>query len=194
MPTPSVPDGYGRASHQFSCDDAEHVCFITYNFVDNPAHSADTIATNCRNDWIASFPLSSLADNWNNDGVSVYVNRGGTLSHGLVATSSNGTRAVDPPPIAAATILRKRTSFVGRAFRGRIFLPAGYQNEADIDDAGTIDATRVGQLNTSWNGFINLLIAENTDMVIMNAAGTHVVNVTSGDTNPKIHWLRRRNL
>ena len=194
MATPSVPDGYGRASLLFSSDNATHVCVCTFNYLDAAVDTANNEASTISVNWNTAFPLSSLADTWHSLSCNVLINRGGSLITGVDNTVRDGTRAVDPPPVAAATIMRKRTGVVGRAHRGRLFLPAGYQNEADIDDAGVIDATRIGQLNSSFDALLTGLQIADMPMWLVSNGGVPRGSVTTGDANPKIHWLRRRNL
>ena len=155
MPTPSVPDGFGRASHEFTLDGATHTCVFTYNFADDPGEDPDDIATKCRNSWLTGFALNTIADTWNVGGVNVLINRDGLEVTGTNVTSSNGTAAFEPSPIGLAGVVRKRTGISGRAFRGRFWMPAGYFGDTIIEDDGTIDATVFANANTNLQSFLN---------------------------------------
>jgi hypothetical protein len=189
MPTPSVPDGFGRASMEFTLDGASHVCVMTFNFADHPASSPDALASAVRIAWTGAFALNTLADTWNVGPWNVLINRDGLEVTGQDATSQNGTAAFEPSPIGACGIARKRTGISGRGFRGRMWLPGGYLGDTSVDDDGSIDATLLGDTNDRLEDFRTNLVAASIPMFLL---GTSTNVVTSMDLAPKLHWLRRR--
>jgi len=192
MPTPSVPEGIGRASMTFTCDASSHISVCTFHFNDQPGNDVDDVATDIRANWLAGFPLSGLDTSWAMGPNSVLVNRGGSEFVGIHSSTDAGTTAFASMAIGACASMRKRTGFVGRRFRGRCFLPAGYIPEADVDEGGVIAATPLGALTTNWQTLIADLNTNAYGMVLVSADLTRVTAVASGDIDPKIHWLRRR--
>jgi hypothetical protein len=193
MPTPSVPDGYGRASHIFTSDNADHTCVLTYHFLDDGVVNLDSLSNGLSGQWVSAFDLSELDNGWNVGAVNVLVNRGGAELTGSYPTMQNGTAAVEPEPIGICVCLRKRTGFVGRAYRGRVFLPAGYLGVLAVDDDGTIDANRRDDLTAFWSDFIDNLTSAGYPMYLVSADLSRKTLVTSGDCAPKVSFLRRRN-
>ena len=189
MPTPSVPVGFGRASHQFTLDAASHVCVITYNFEDPVGRPPDDTAVQLRDDWIAAFPLNTLADTWNVGPVAVLLNRDGLEFSGLDPSTDAGTAAFEPSPIGAAGVARKRTGISGRGFRGRFWMPAGYFGDIAVADDGSIDATLLSDTNDRLADFLGILDSHSTTMFLLGSSTNIVVSM---DLAPKLHWLRRR--
>lgn len=63
-------------------------------------------------------------------------------------------RAGDVAPPNFALLVRKRTAFGGRAFRGRFFFPAMVQ-DGEVDETGRVATARTAALQTSfftWHG------------------------------------------
>lgn len=74
-----------------------------------------------------------------------------------VESPSNGGRAGEVTPPNFATIIRKRTIFGGRAFRGRLFMPALAQ-DAEVDETGRIATSRVASLQTTASLWLSQLL------------------------------------
>jgi hypothetical protein len=191
MPTPSVPDGFYRYSQEVTCNASSHVCVVTWNGL-NPGAGANDLATALRGVWLDNFAPGDLDDDWTIGPGNVLINVGGSLMAGSDPSTDVGTSDRNSIPIGQCVILRKRTGFVGRAFRGRFFVPGGYLSEALVDEAGVIDATRADGFTDQGNALLDGLHALEADMWLVSADLTRETLVNSMDAAPKVHWLRRR--
>jgi hypothetical protein len=64
-----------------------------------------------------------------------------------------GTAARNSPPPQVATVIRKRTAAVGKAYRGRIFMP-GLLDETNVDELGVITPAGVISLQAAANAWL----------------------------------------
>jgi len=195
MPTPSIPPGAYRYSQEFLCNASSHISVMTWTgyFLTN---GAQQVADTCYAEIAANFSAGSLDDDWAIGPGHSMINDSGVLLEGIHDVITNGTSDRNSIPIGAAAIMRKRTGQVGRKFRGRCWLPAGYISEASVDEAGTIDSSLVSDLTDQWQTLIGALDAFDVPMTVIGPDATpgdfHETPVTTGDVAPKIHWLRRR--
>lgn len=138
---------------------------------------------------------ASWDTNWNFGPVKQYYNSGGTLLLSEDPTIEAGTvGAVNYASDQVAIIMKKNTAFLGKAYRGRCFLP-GVQ-ETQVDAAGTIASGTVTALNTVFG---TLLTNVNADADIDYMALLHVVptgdipaEITSLSCASKCGTVRRR--
>lgn len=173
---------------------SSHQCVITYNFLDRSPDTPDVIAAELSANWRLYFTAADLDSNWEDNGIDVLINRGGSLLTGTGGADLSGTASRTSMPIGAAFVLRKRTGIAGRAYRGRCYLPAGFIAESAVDEAGNIDATVLGNYEANWNTFIGALGVADLNMVLVHTVAQTWIEVTGGDLAPKVHWLRRRML
>lgn len=68
-----------------------------------------------------------------------------------------GTAAVYSPP-AVSLIVSKKTAFIGRQHRGRVYLPG--VPETLVDDSGLLDATYVSDVQTLFNALFTSINAD----------------------------------
>lgn len=119
--------------------------------------------------------LDALSDSffarWNLGVDSAFIYQGARMLVGsdgppseVTSTSSAGAMTRNVVSAAAGAnncIISKKTAFVGRAFRGRVFMP-GTVSEADVDEAGRLLSTRV----TALQGAASNWLADFSDTVV----------------------------
>lgn len=103
--------------------------------------------------------LTPLWDNsWILGPVDVTYNIGGTLFQandtGTEAGTDSATAYASP---VVSHVVQKRTGLVGKAHRGRLYLPG--VPEAEVDEAGTLSGTRVNEVNTQVDALAEALVA-----------------------------------
>lgn len=82
----------------------------------------------------------------------VYMAVPGTVQYFLNETALVGTKAgSNGTPINTSTLIRKDTGVSGRHYRGRFMLPNLTVPEANINQAGIIDATGLAGIVGQWN-------------------------------------------
>lgn len=106
-----------------------------------------------------------------------------------------GTRtgaAVAPPQTALG--LRKRTEFVGKTRRGRIYLPAMYLLATDYLESGRVTDTRLSTINTSALNFLTALGANGVPMRLLHTAADQAPDVVTQLVAAPILRTQRRRL
>jgi hypothetical protein len=73
---------------------------------------------------------------------------------GVAPTAGQTARNTPPPNVAA--VVRKRTAFVGKAYRGRLYFP-GLLDEVNMDENGVIVPAGITVLQTAANGWLTNL-------------------------------------
>lgn len=100
------------------------------------------------------------------------------------------------PPTAMSAILRKTTNALGRAGRGRMFLP-GVLTETDVDPDGTVVVGKRTTLNTAAATFQARLIEQDVypsvPPVLLHSSGTLAPTpITSFTVSDLVGWIRGR--
>jgi hypothetical protein len=76
------------------------------------------------------------------------------------ATTVAGTGAArSSPSPQVSVVLRKRTDFVGRRYRGRMFLPSCFLNETAIEEDGTVAAATLSSFQSIANTWLDNIAA-----------------------------------
>lgn len=155
-----IPDGYGQTTIKFTDTIAAEVVATTYGFHNTPIDDALTIANSMATTWDGNFTAAQLSDKYELTSAYVLINIGGVMQSAEVNIGTVGTVATDPPPPAVAIGIKKETSYAGKHYRGRMYLPAGYVRKDKVDAAGHIDAAVVSALQGSIDNVKGL---NNTD-------------------------------
>lgn len=94
--------------------------------------------------------LVLLDNSWIAGPVDVVYNIGGTLHQANDTGTEAGTHSSEAyAPPAIAHVVQKRTGLVGKAHRGRLYFPG--VPEADVDESGTLDGSRVNEVTTAFD-------------------------------------------
>lgn len=109
-----------------------------------------------------------------------------------------GTRSVPITPTACSLILRKQTTDLGRAGRGRMFIP-GVLADGDVDEAGRIESASVSLFNAAADDFY-LALNDITDtpatlpyLLHAERPGTPPPTIIQGfGVAPICGWIRKR--
>ncbi len=198
---PPIPAGYAIGSLRWTCvgDPEPHVSTIGLDVVSastpTPAQVADLLSTA----WISAHPAGALS--------ALYVFIGSTVTFGpqpgegpsaedvrnVPGTASNSTA---PPPTSNVSLLvKKSTALGGRRNRGRMYLPAGYLKETDIDQNGwMIESTR-GVYQARMDAFLSNLTtpAPTLNPVILHSdALVEPTPITSFTVQRQVATQRRR--
>jgi hypothetical protein len=101
----------------------------------------------------------------------ILMQRGANLMEGNVNVNLVGTQgAAAPPPPQVACIVRKRTALAGIQFRGRMFWPAMFISEGNINELGIWTGANVTTYQTAFTAALNQLTAAQTPMVLLHSA------------------------
>lgn len=88
------------------------------------------------------------------------------LSHEEIVATAGGRSGTTPPP-NVATLVRKATVGRGRRRQGRMYLP-GMVQQGEVAEDGSIQGTRLTQLQTAMTQFLGQMNTQGTPMFILH--------------------------
>ena len=200
MTTPSVPEGFYRASMVFQPPGGAPEQVVTWNGENTSAAGPDVVADRVAHAWFDSgaFVIATLSENWTMVESSIFQVRGGMPESATVGLAAAGTGDFDSEGLGLCLVLTKTTGFAGRRFRGRCFLPSGFFGALTIDHDGAVDATSVSDTTDRWLAVQDHLTADDIPMYLVHYQDpdpdslNHNTLVTGGHCRSTVHYLRRR--
>lgn len=158
-----LPNGYGIWKPTVTLDGSTKIFQTAWLFKN--ATSANALAANTAITayWEGSgrpFAANQVYVGYTVASFECYVMLGGVLTYDLNSTPVVGTKAGSSgTPINTSIIVKKATGIVGKRYRGRSMLPNMTVPEANISQAGIIDATGLATIQgqydslfTAWSG------------------------------------------
>lgn len=106
-----------------------------------------------------------------------------------------GTRtgsAVVPPQTALG--MKKRTAFVGKTRRGRLYLPAPFMLTNDVFESGRLTSSRMSTINASAVIFLSELNTSQAAMYLLHTNPTEAPDIVLTLTAAEILRTQRRRL
>jgi hypothetical protein len=184
-----IPNGFGQVSQEFIIDGGDHPFMVVTGHVIAPAGTVQGLADDIKGAWQGQVFLNTTRGSNLRLGKTraLLRNASGQLEAAENTTIVTGTQTPGAyPPPNVAVLVRKRTSFAGRQFRGRMYLPGFFLNEANIGSTGIIDAAAVTAIQgwmTSWLSTVN---ASNYALRLLHESGvvppTAVTSLTAEST------------
>lgn len=155
MPDLVIPDGYGQCALKWSFVGKTNPVTTTLGAstlvgASSPQEVVDEIFTNCTDNNTLPCFATNMTPSWTFIGVEGVFNVGGVMIGAASAASPIvGTHsAAATPTLNTSMIIRKRTTLVGRKFRGRMYWPALLLDEGAVDPMGTISSGFFGAYDT----------------------------------------------
>lgn len=137
----------------------------------------NVIAEACADLWDDGIQQSGarLANSYTYTGTQVTLgNDGGPLQLGVATRSVPGSQGSSCLPPNVSKLLRKRTEFAGRKYRGRMYLPAGFLFETEVTDAGNISAGVISGENVQLDGLVAGYALAGYPLHLLHQHGTYV--------------------
>lgn len=191
----ALPSGIGQAFVRWSVTGDNEVMVSTFHY-DASANlgTPNTSATSIKNRFNTFHAAADINGGYTFLGVRVLQGIGGGLEEqGTADQAVVGTFGSSPLPNNCALLIHKRTALPGRKGQGRMYYPpAPFVNEANIDAVGTVAGASVTAINTKLVTLLAGLVTDNTDMLVVDAAGVSAGAVTVLTLDPRIATQRRR--
>lgn len=161
-----IPSGFGQATLIFDIPGPSGPANIVFGYTKNAGLNPDQAAEDIHDAWTAVGSMHTSVDAQASiTGVTTLERLAGVLNAGLFnETVAGGTSGGAAPP-QVATLFRKVTAQAGRAFRGRMYLPASPSPNED----GTYPGATVTTLNGRAATFFNALATAGLDMVLLHS-------------------------
>lgn len=158
----AIPVGFADATFVFQCTGRPRQCTwsMGLDLSSDPSVDPTTVAQTVYDAYVGTndpvFP-AHMCTGWSFVGVSVskMLETGpivGQTFDTVVGTASNG-----PVPVNTSCLATKQTALGGRRNRGRAYIPPVWPPEEDVDQAGVIAPTQLGQLQGWYNSFFSTL-------------------------------------
>lgn len=162
------PENYGVAAFKFTLDSTDQEFVTTCGFHNTALADADTIAGEMVVAWDAAFTDDLLSNLYTFTSVYVIIGIGGVLQSAEAPANVVGTETGAPVSPAVAVGIKKQTSYAGKHYRGRMYLPAGYLAEAAVSSAGIITGGDVTALQTAIDNFKAFAAANDCPLYLLH--------------------------
>lgn len=186
------PTGTGIIAIKYAQTGRINPFVVTHGFEDDAALTPNAIATNIVNAWVSGFTAAKCLVGYQLVGGHVLINRAGALRSGDDVRSVAGTVNTTSSTPAVTGLIKKGTTFAGKRFRGRMYLPCAFIAEANVDNAGFIDAATLASLQTAATTAFNAFNALTTLPELLHRDGSGAVGVTSWTVENMVATQRRR--
>lgn len=148
-------NGYGIWKPTLTLDGSTKIFQSAWLFKNEFAAGAEFCNDEIRTLWTAAgrpFVAGNMYVGYTLARTECYVQEGGTLYYDLNPNAIVGTKSgSNGTPINTSIIVRKVTGIVGKRFRGRQMLPNTTVAEANISQAGIIDATGLATISSQYD-------------------------------------------
>lgn len=148
-----IPPGYGIWSASFAVSGVTRLSVVTMGFQNTGPAAPATVQVRFNTAMFSSGKLldpATLRAIYTVVKTYVLVNNGGTFFSDTSVTPIPGTvtGGLGAAP-NQAVVMQKQTANAGRQYRGRMAIPAGYISDADINEVGIIQTSKVSSMNTA---------------------------------------------
>lgn len=194
--TAIIPPLFSQATITFSCVGVVRPLQITCGFQPGVGLTVAQQNTAVQNALIGATGRPFSAANMDNQYTCVeskvlFRNASGILLSDVAAINVPGSKAIDPLPVNTSVIVRKVTSFAGKAYRGRFLVPPMYFAESDVDNAGLISGSAAYQ--TLWNTAYSSLVSGAMQPVLLHDVTSILpTTINSFSVNNRIGTIGKR--
>nr|CRY95224.1 hypothetical protein [uncultured prokaryote] len=194
-----IPPGYGQANFIFTSNEGTEP-FVTTLGLNLGDAEGDFVAAANQAFAVWALDLLPLMDSdLVLDRVQLFIGADGPSgSVDSTLPPDNGNRTSEGLPWSLSTIARKNTTDLGRAGRGRMFIP-GMVSPGEIGQGGNINNTRRTAIQTGLQAFYDDLVAGDAGgpalpPVLFHNPGTATspTAITGFTVAPLVGWIRKR--
>lgn len=143
----------GVAKLKFRCQGDSQEMISTIGFARTGTASASQVATEIATAWLLAFPTGGFANTYAFTGCDVAIGPPQSAEVGQDNRNVPGGPTFAPLPTNCACLITKMTSQAGKGGRGRMFLPAAFLSEGEVDANGFISGPALTQLQASADDF-----------------------------------------
>lgn len=197
-----IPAGYLNLQILFSRQDGSQAGLITQGLAwDETTSSFNGLAEDLFNMWQTNGFWARMDASWKYTGARIYAREtGGLLNYGEYYEDVAGGESGLGAPGNCAFLVQKRTGFVGRKFRGRLFLPGVYESSW-INEDGTVEPTIVADLQARFDDLLGIGttpnrawtdVADISGVVLLHSSLTAPTPVSQYVVQPQLATQRRR--
>jgi len=186
-----IPDNYGSVAFHHTLAATGELNVTTVGFHNTPIDDAATVAGTLATIWDNDM-TAGLSDQWTFDGAYVLLSIGGVMQSAFGTVNNPGAVAGAPPSPAIAVGIKKETSYAGKKYRGRFYLPAGFLLEGHISAGGIIDAADVTDIQTQIDNVKADMNAGGYPMYLLHNDATAPTPIDAVIVRSAVRTQRRR--
>lgn len=138
---PNIPPGFANVTYHFTALGVSHSISTSHGiFLDesNTGLAAATISVHFKNGLMQDG--ARLSNTYSYLGLTLVANQGsGPMFIEEFSDPEPGTMIAQCLPPNCSLLVTKRTNFIGRHYRGRMFFPGGFMPESEVSTAGIVD-------------------------------------------------------
>jgi hypothetical protein len=195
----TIPPGYGLAAFVFTSSEGTEPFVTTLGVGLSEWGGAYTDAANFLFDAWASTILAQQDSDMTLSRVQLTIGSDGpTGSVDSTNAAEPGERSVEGAPWAMSVIARKTTATVGRAYRGRMFIP-GALASGDTAQGGAVSSARVTAIGSALTAFRLELVDPQIPggfvtppVLLHSASGVAPTPIVGFSVSPLVGWIRKR--
>ena len=192
-----IPLGFAQVNLRWTLTgDLEEMVSTIGITLDGTSETPEAVAQSVATYWLAAWPAASLSNAYQFVGATAYVGQdGGPPASGEYLINSSGGSSSAKLPNNCAVLVRKNTGTGGRRNRGRMYLPAGYIDEGQVDNLGVINGAVVTSMQSQMNAFRTALAGSGevgVPVILHSELPSTPTVVTSFSVQTRIATQRKR--
>lgn len=172
-----IPLSHGLATYNWRFLTTGKLVTVTMGFVDTLGSNDGTAAATAHRGALVAVgsPCNApqMDTRWRFEGVNVILRTtAGVLTAGqnLTPVTGTATAPTNDQPLFSPWVITKLTQFTGRQYRGRMYVPWLYGDEAVVDAVGNITGSVVAAQQTIWTAYLNAVNATNFQASLLHTA------------------------
>jgi hypothetical protein len=189
---PEILDNYALVRHHWTASEGDDHAYVLYGLHNPGALSAAVIAGNMAAMADTTF-LTVQSEDCTHADVHVVANIGGVLSEANQADGTVGGSSAPPVSPQVSCLIQKQTVTIGRAGRGRIFLPYLAGSYLDATNKGIISSADLPTVQTMADDVLATITGDGYTMVLLHRDASTPTPVTSLNVEQQVATQRRRN-
>jgi hypothetical protein len=189
----SIPANYGVVTFKEELIATGEVMNWTMGFHNTPLDTADVIGPIMSgNVYMVAFPNAVRIDQYAYVGCNVLINIGGVMQSFDDAQDEVGTVAAAPVSPAIAVGVKKQTSYAGKKYRGRFYLPPAHLGESSVNAGGVIDGTTLGNIQDNCDDVLTQMTTEAYPAYLLHGDATAPTPINALIVRSNVRTQRRR--
>jgi len=187
-----IPEGFGEGIAVYEYIDTGERMTTSFGFHNVPTEDATTNSINLSVSWRSFFTAATTLDSYRFVGMYVIEMIGGVLQSAQTADNTDGTVNAEPVSPAVAVGVKKQTSYAGKKYRGRMYLPPAFLSEANVNGAGVIDGATITGLQSRCDDFLADMNSIDLPMYLLHSDATTPTPVNDLIVRDNVRTQRRR--
>ena|SRR5690349_21378239 len=187
-----IPENYGEAIAVYEYIDTGERMTTSMGFHNTPVEDATVNAINLSTAWRGIWTAATTLDSYRFVGMYVLEMIGGVLQSSQTADNTDGTVNAEPVSPAVAVGVKKQTSYAGKKYRGRMYLPPAFLSEANVNGAGVIDGSTITGLQSRADDWLAEMNSIGLPMYLLHSDATTPTPVTDLIVRDNVRTQRRR--